>query len=875
MSKVIKMSLKDILKRTDVIMRENDIVYICDDINVIKEFVSKFKNGVDNRQEVKKFLIENEKYINKEKFILLIVKNYKDNLALLDKKLPKYTEKLSNESTPESFSKLAGIHMQIHQQKENLENAIKIGKGIETIFSYYYYDEYEKRYRVGIVDSREVIDERKINNRATKRFDEVDLNFKGGDPEEKYGLEYLLQALLLTDLYNVFPSEQLGNEVRTMILENQVIKSGIKTREELEELKTLEKYEEYANIIDNINFEGLLPEIKKTLREYSEYIDMDKLLLISAYRFCEALENGTVSEKVHSNVKEILDGILKNIKVSNTHISCKLQNKIDNSYELEAVDFSIKEIKKHLSRFAGNTYLTSSKIQEYREKTCVGEIKLNEFPSEYIDTIFSKRELEQLSLLSSENLMYVFQKNNWETSKVISLYENSYISLEIISKIKDNIDLSGAVSLEKLNLYYKAIREQNENNQAKIEYKRYLELYKEVFISGKNNEEVQEISSKVMESIVENFEGNEYDEAIKDYFKAGLINLDSILEWNNEDIIIKLFNEKQISLEDVNGLVAKGKLSVKYLNDLGREIINNEDMEYSERLRLIKSGFIKEEDIFDLYKKNLIFESDLLKLAEDKIIGSRETQRIINSRTMEELEKNSAIKLTGLNTLTKKNNDIYVSGGNNLGNTVERKLTEKVIIDPNERERFLRLLKAYRANTDLNEDSPFYNYEFYVIPDESGTIGLNSVVIAERYYEDKDTETKFATNNATYFFKYKDLMVLSNLRKSEMTKERENIVFTANHVIANETREGSWAKSVLTSLAKTMMSCDLKEYSKKNQQIIVRQKLKQIYTPYELNDILQMATEIDLGEYLGVIEEPIVAKRKGKSKSISKDAMER
>ena len=63
-------------------------------------------------------------------------------------------------------------------------------------------------------------------------------------------------------------------------------------------------------------------------------------------------------------------------------------------------------------------------------------------------------------------------------------------------------------------------------------------------------------------------------------------------------------------------------------------------------------------------------------------------------------------------------------------------------------------------------------------------------------------------------------MVLSNLKKSEMTKERKNIVFTANHVIANEKREGSWAKSVIASLAKTMMSCDIKEYSKKNQRKI-------------------------------------------------------
>jgi len=144
-----------------------------------------------------------------------------------------------------------------------------------------------------------------------------------------------------------------------------------------------------------------------------------------------------------------------------------------------------------------------------------------------------------------------------------------------------------------------------------------------------------------------------------------------------------------------------------------------------------------------------------------------------------------------------------------------------------------------------------------VIPDESGTIGLNSVVIAERYYEDKDTELRFATNNATYFFKYKDLMVLGNLRKSEMTKERENIVFTANHVIANEKREGRWATSVIACVAKTMLSSDLREYSKANQRRIIQQKLSEIYTTQELITILSMASDIDLGEYICEIEEPI------------------
>jgi len=51
-------------------------------------------------------------------------------------------------------------------------------------------------------------------------------------------------------------------------------------------------------------------------------------------------------------------------------------------------------------------------------------------------------------------------------------------------------------------------------------------------------------------------------------------------------------------------------------------------------------------------------------------------------------------------------------------------------------------------------------------------------------------------------------MVNSNLSKKEITKEKENVVFTANH------RAGSWAVSMLYKIAQTMASSDFKEYKK-------------------------------------------------------------
>lgn len=900
MSRVSKMSLNDILESIDLIMRENDIVYFCDNMDVVREFIQKYGGKPNKVREVKEFFIKNEKYIDKEKLVLLVVKNYKDNLVMIEQRKEELTKQFSIGKSSEVFSELSELQLQQHAQNDRLQTAMRIGKGMETFLTFYYYDEKEKKYKIEVADSRELIDGKKINgSKNLRRFDEIDLSFKNGNKEEALGMEFIIQSMLLTDLYRVFPSEHFGNDIRTMILENEVLKKGSKTREQLQELKTLENYEEYTTLLDNVCFEGMLPDIKETLREYAQYIDLDKLLLISAYRFNEGLENGYISPKMTLSAKEILKGILQNIKNPNGQISCELQRKRDNSYEMELIEYSTKDIKRCLTQFTKTGYVTTEEIEENRRKVHSQEINLSQVDSEYIDIIFSLEELEKLSTLSEENLLYVSQRNEWDTKKilnaiknmgicrietltvfleaekisssdVVELYESDIISVEDVKSLRDIVDLSVSINFDKLNEYYKELKNNREDEKLLNKFNKYLNLYKKVLLSDKSAEELQESSNIAIEEIVEEFEGEEYNEAIKKYYKAGIITLYSIADWSNENLITILLDEGLISLEDIEDLVRKQKLPFDYISNVHANLIKNDTMEYDERLRLIRKGFVKEDDIISLYIENLIFENDLRELAKEGFVREDEIQKVIDSRTMEELEKNSSIRLTGLNSLTKRNNEIYSTGSYTSEISDRRDKGSKLIIDPNERADFIHLLKAYRAETDLEEDSPFYNYEFYVIPDESGSIGLNSVVIAERYYEDKDTESRFATNNATYFFKYKDLMVLSNLRKSEMTKERKNIVFTANHVIANDKRDGYWARSVIEAVAKTMLSSDLKEYSKENQRKIVLHKLKEVYNPQELISILNMASEIDSGEYICEIEEPLSRTQRKKKVSENK-----
>ena len=387
-----------------------------------------------------------------------------------------------------------------------------------------------------------------------------------------------------------------------------------------------------------------------------------------------------------------------------------------------------------------------------------------------------------------------------------------------------------------------------------------------------HTEELETIANDLMIEIIEQYDQNkqeEYLQQLKEFYKEGLLTIDVIVEWNNQEVVeklvIDLYKGQEVRLEELKGWIKDKKIPFECI----KELIWEKDISYEERMKVVGEGWIPEEEIFDLYKKTLIRDKDLLELADKSIIDRSKAEDIINGTNLEDLEKNSKIVLRVNDTIQKIKRDesIYVTEKEREENSFKNK-KPKLIIDPNERKEFFKLLGAgIPDEVEIAKTSPFYNYEFYVIPDETGKIDKNSVVIAERIYEEKeehikndegrkDKELRFATDNATYFFKYKDLMVLSNyLKKDEAVKEKKDIIFKANHTIATDKKNGHWAASVIYGIAKTMLSSDLKEYSKENQRRIVVEKLSKVYDYDQLMKILDKGEEIDSGEYIGEIVE--------------------
>lgn len=649
MKKLNKITLKELLDSTDLLMHLSDILYFCDDVETINEFVNSTRKNSDlNYKEIKDFLIKHENKINKQKLLLLIVKNYSDNIQLIDSILKDntYKSKSNNSETLE-------LIIQKQKQEQNLNIAKKIGKGMDESFAFYFYNTDTNRYDINIIDSKELIDGIKINSSANlKRFKEINQDFMESDKTETVGIEYLLQSIVLTDFNNIFPNEQIGDNMRTLLLENQILKNNVKTRKEIENLKK-QNYDEYENLIENNKFHDILSDMKNLLEKYIKYVDIDKLLAISAYRFEESLENEFISIENAPAIKEILNTIIKHTK-NNTTLTLSLQDRKNNSYDLKDIEYSLTDIINFVNRFTDDSYIKKSQIEEYKNKINSEELTLFDLDPQYVKICFSPSELENIAKLNSQNLQYVstilqwnkdkildnikFQKNcpvellkDFMTQKIIypndiiSLYKDNIIDIEYIKNLKEYSNFSNEIfASELISLYDNYNKNKSEENNL-INYTRYLDLYKEILLND-NPKETEKYSLNFMEQMIENYDKRHIDTHItqlEEFYKQGLLTLNTIIEWNDPSVIetflTDLYKENIIQLNDVKKFVKNGNLPFEYI----KQLVWEENINYEERLKLLEEGWIPEEEIFELYSKALIREDDLLKLSQKSIISKQ------------------------------------------------------------------------------------------------------------------------------------------------------------------------------------------------------------------------------------------------------------
>ena len=726
-----------------------------------------------------------------------------------------------------------------------------------------------------IYSSREEIEGKtKSSKKEIERLKKMD-QYLGKDGK---GLGLMLQSLILTDLEQIMPEKEFGMKLREIILVNALLKAKMTDINELNDLKD-DNYEAYEELLRTAPREDYLEELRSEILKNARHIDIDKMILICIYRYEEYIENSTdFKQENYNDFRDMVYYIMSNIKNNKTSFSGRMLG-IDT--EEKNVEYTYDDAEKFMIRLTEKEYVKKEQILQYREDLLSGKINISDINRGVLQLLdLSNEEYDKVINLSDENaisiieianineeeifsilndkksiskelFLYVIENGKISMKSALDLYYNGKVGKEYFADLVYDDKFIDLIDIKDINKEYidlKSKKKINEEDSKRLDKK--LELYKFIYIDNKEEKEQEEAYNDVMYNIAETFE-DEND--VLYYYKHGLISIEIVAEWCSESTIERLYNEtkNKKEKEELKGkiidLSEQGKISKK----LVEQILLVDNITYDELMTLILQHAISESKIVDLYMQGKIFDADFEEMLNNGIISHEEFFTATELRTQEKLEETSAIKLSPVLKNIPDKKDIIFNTDDDTDRDddwfkPDNGASKKTLIHPGVRYEFLKALGAKKADViDIDEDNAFYNYEFFVIPNKDGEFDLNSVVIAERFYKDKDIgeEGGYALDNATYFFQYKDLMVNSNLSKQEMTKERDKIVFRANH------RSGSWAISVLQKVAQTMLSTKFAdcttEKEKDERAEMVLYQLDKILIPKQIKKVLDLAGEID------------------------------
>lgn len=781
--------------------------------------------------------------IDTDILILMAIKNGKDEL-----------KKYKNPKT-------------IADKKEKIKKLQKHLKGKKIFRVFEQLDNENNKIILQIYDTEELVEDKKPNgDERMKSFEQLvndleTISVRRFEESNIKGSDLFFGVIPRDELIDVYTVQGLS-DVSKFYSYNKIILNDFKRNsEELIQIRNrgyldlLQFIEKEPKMINNI-----YNSIIQTIEELKNYVDFDKLILRGAYRLERSLEEDSQEENNQEQylpeVKQILEKIVNYYDEKNTDKKAHRRKK-DIKYQLsvlndedkfESITYSLENVKQCIKKFRNDKYYTQNILEERKENAQNGELLLQELNDENIlDLVFKDEQLKDMLFSNDENYKFIKEKMNLSNEQIIEiskkqgldsafilnilisenimgarnledLYNKNIITGQTLAQLISERDSLDIINYEKVITGYEEAKISEENQK---QYDKYMEfcriIAREETKKSDENSNISSISEKLMENLADSYDidkKEDYLEKLEFFYTQGLLDIRSIISWEDDGIISQFYNDGVININTLKSGIIPEKYIVKaYINDkLSREdieelivlgVVDKNNNQIKEKNR---KGFSKRvEEAFGFSPDSFKFNENAKRLGKNK---------------------------SGL--------------GDNLGpdsymKTVMKDNRPVVIIDPDFREEYIKLFGAVEIELPVDKYNSFYNYKSYVLPDEYGELGENSVVIAERYFEDKNTQRVFATDNATYFFKFGDLvdkMSKKSMRYSEYKKS-----LTVYHNL------GKWGKNIIKAVAQTMLGDDLKGYSKKEADKIMLKKLQEVYTIDELANILEMAGEIDRGDF--------------------------
>ena len=836
------------------------IALLCDDIKKVEEYIS-FMNTNPSDEELVEFIKENDKYLDKDKYILNTTKllfnmlnsafdlDFDEiNLKQIEQELAK---KIYIQDEKDSFDEKQTMHELL-----KLYTSINFQKNM-IIPDFELFFEYAK---LGFTDSKEVFNNIKLKkDKNYQIFDKINEILKTSPLD---GINSIFCGIESKDVINLFNSEEIGKHIiRCITFLNYYCKSC-----ETLNLKDRKIYMEdlnmFLNYPEKLSDESIIPVIVEAIKKYSYYMDSDRLIDLVINVLEKKLED---EELQPEKIKEAIVKLTKLKKKNNNHQnhSNLIKRFVDNEYipqkELTIIknkllngEINVDSIDNRLFNLLNLTKTEIELIMDYSINNFIWGYKIVGYNSNTVINRYNSK----CRFSFNDLIIELYRLNRLEDEDLIKLYNSKSISIEFFNKYSREILFTKNINISTIfNDYYNNKRAFKKDSINILKSEIIIEVYKNTII--KDEDSLDLCSKEFIDKCLDYIDG---DEDIVYFYLKRLITLDVVADWCGEEIIKKLFNENKINIKEIEKLYNSKKISKECIE----EIILSTNPSEDDLINYMYKNYFREETIIKIFLTKNIYSKEATKLRRLNII-SKDTYLIIKNRDIKEMEARIGRSLKGITEIediqmpTIKGDTIALPKVKNKKELKSSKednynfasiKSQKTLINPFKRIDFLKLLKckspAY-INYD-DEKNPFYHYNFYVIQDDylGEEITNDAIIIAERIYNNRDTKKDFATDNATYVMRYEDYLTLQGKQKYLQLNNKKSVInevpgaiYPINH------RSGSWAMNLLKAIAKVKSGKSMEELTPNNRRYEIMNWLHTIYTDDELSDILDLIEEID------------------------------
>lgn len=549
MKQLNEITIAELEKYSFLQITEQDLPYVVD-TEKKKEYSDKYvhfkrnRYGFEEHDNIIEFLKQNEKDIDKRKVLLISLRRYSDAKEIIDD--------IQHPLRNQYIKKREGIEEGFKKTKEMVKNLLK-----DEDITICRLAQGKEQSLVQVISSKDYLED--VPSPGTRKRERETKKVLHKLPSKAVAMALLISNGHLADK-SIFTIPNLGNTIWNCTLLNAK-QEGFLNQKEINELMNNSKYS------TNYKIEKFVPTIKKSFNGIEKYVDIDKMCLTAFMQIAEALEGGEAiftdgtwdiedknkGKQVYYGVEQYLSDYYSVIKEREIEITLG-----DRTY---TTDHAKMVTEKYIDgRYMSNAMIVKQIYLVLCGKREIGDLTKNQI--QYIRQALIKGngdiEVDDLNQMVNVGLM--------DEQTILKMYETRKFNLDKIHEVKDNLSLENTITpefivqnLDRLFSLEKA-EETEENQYEKETIKRYLDLYKELYINEKSEEDIIQAG----EELINELEKNQKIESVKqeDILHYGLL---------SEKIYAKLADRGIISMDNLMQAYQKGQIDIHTMAELKKE----------------------------------------------------------------------------------------------------------------------------------------------------------------------------------------------------------------------------------------------------------------------------------------------------------------